>query len=121
MAIAITIAMAIMAVAASAYLLLVHRDATTRFNGAAIVAAARAYTRDLNSRNLPVPASVSLDDLVSLHFLKATDVAAFRGMKASVTLTSKENGLKTVLMRVKLPDGGDIVLLGDGSVQQTAP
>jgi hypothetical protein len=89
-----------------------------RFNGAAIVAAARAYTRDLQVRKQPMPKSVTLEELVALHFLKPEEIEAFRGLKATIMLTSRQAARKAVLMRVHFPDGGEIKLLGDGSVQQ---
>jgi hypothetical protein len=92
----------------------------TTFNGAAIVDAARAYTHDLQARKQPVPASISLEDLAALHFLKPQDIEAFRGMKAIVSLTGDPNDPNSVLMRVHSPDGSDVVLLADGSVQEVA-
>jgi hypothetical protein len=72
----------------------------------------------LQARKQPVPKSVTLEDLVERHFLKPEEIAAFRGMNATVTLTSTKSSPQTVLMRVHLPEGGDVVLLADGSVQQ---
>ncbi len=45
MTIAVVTALAIMAAGALVYLSAVSKETTTRFNGAAIVAAARSYTR----------------------------------------------------------------------------
>jgi hypothetical protein len=121
MTIAITGAVGIMVAAGLVYLLVVSKDTAGRFNGAAIVAAARAYTKDLEARRQPIPPSVTLDELVASHFLKPEDAAAFRGLKATVMLTSADRGPKAQLMRVRLPDGSEVVLLGDGTVQvQTA-
>jgi hypothetical protein len=119
MTIAITGALGILVAAGLVYLLVVSKDTDVRFNGAAIVAAARAYTKDLEVRRQPIPSSVTLDELVASHFLKSEDVAAFRGLKATVMLTSANRGPKAELMRVRLPDGSQVVLLGDGSVQET--
>jgi hypothetical protein len=121
MTIAVSVVVAIMIAAALVYVFLVSKEAPAKFNGAAIVAAARSYTRDLKARKEPVPGTVTLDELVSLHFLKQEDVAVFSGLKATVTLTSSEAGPQTVLMRVHFPEGGDVALMSDGSVQQTAP
>jgi hypothetical protein len=118
MTIAIAAAVAIMVAAGLVYLLVVSKDTGGRFNGAAIVAAARSYTQDLRARKQPIPQSVSLDELVASHFLKPDDVAAFRGLKATVMLTTDDRGLKAELMRVHLADGGEIVLLADGTVQE---
>jgi hypothetical protein len=110
--------LAVMVAAGLVYLLVVSKEPSARFNGAAIVAAARAYTQDLQVRKQPIPQSVSLDELVAGHFLKPEDVAVFRGAKATVMLTSEDHGPKAELMRVRLPDGGEVVLLGDGSVRE---
>jgi len=118
MTIAIAAVVAIMVAATLVYVFLVSKETSAKFNGAAIVAAARAYTRDLQARKQPVPKSVSLEELAALHFLKPEEIAPFRGMNATITLTSTESAPQTVLMRVHFPDGGDILLLGNGSVQQ---
>lgn len=118
MTIAIGAIVAIMVAAGLVYVFLVSKESSAKFNGAAIVAAARAYTRDLQARKQPVPKSVTLEDLAAGHFLKPEEIAVFRGMNATVTLTSTESAPQTVLMRVHFPDGADILLLADGSVQQ---
>jgi hypothetical protein len=120
MTIAIAAAVAIMVVAGLLYLFLTSKDTTARFNGAALVAAARAYTRDLQVRKQPIPQSITLEELVALHFLQPGEIEAFRGLKATIVLTADGSGPQAVLMQVRLPDGGEIKLLGDGSVQQGA-
>jgi hypothetical protein len=120
MSIAIGAAVAFMALAAVVYFLVVSKGPAATFNGAAIVAAARAYTHDLQSRKQPVPASVSLEDLAAQHFLKPEEIEAFRGAKAVVALTGDARDPRSVIMRVHFPDGGDFVLLADGSVQEVA-
>ncbi len=120
MAIALVCAVAFMAVAGLVYVVMGAKDTSGRFNGAALVAAARAYTRDLQARKQPIPKTVTLEELVALHFLQPGDIEAFRGLKATIMLTSDGSGPQSVLMRVRLPDGGEIVLLSDGSVQQVA-
>jgi hypothetical protein len=120
MTIAIVAAVAMMLAAGLVYLLVASKDTSVRFNGAALVAAARAYTRDLQVRKQPIPQSVTLEELVALHFLQPGEIEAFHGLKATIVLTATESGPRAVLMRVSLPDGGEIRLLGDGSVQQAA-
>jgi len=120
MTIAIAAAVAFMVAGGLVYVFLVSKEPGAKFKGAAIVAAARAYTRDLQARKEPMPKSVTLEDLVAHHFLKPEEIAAFRGLNATIMLTSKESNAQTVLMQVHFPDGGDILLLGDGSVQQVA-
>jgi hypothetical protein len=120
MTIAIAAAVAIMVAAGLVYVFLVSKEPSAKFNGAAIVAAARAYTRDLQVRKQPIPKSVTLEDLAASHFLKPEEIAAFRGLNATIMLTSTQSNPQTVLMRVHFPDGGEILLLGDGSVQQVS-
>src|ERR1700733_5442733 len=111
MTIAIAAALAIMVAAGLVYVFLVSKETSAKFNGAAIVAAARAYTHDLRDRKEPIPKSVTLEELAERHFLKPEAISAFRGLNATVMLTSQESTAHTVLMRVHFPDGGDIVLL----------
>ena len=120
MTIAIAAAVAIMVAAGLVYLFLASKETSSRFNGAAIVAAARDYTRDLQSRKQPVPKSVALDELVALHFLKPGEIEAFHGLKATVMLAGEDRGPQTVVMRVHFPDGPDVVLQADGTVHQVA-
>ena len=120
MAIAIGTAVAIMVAAGLAYYFLGSKEPSAKFNGAAIVAAARDYTRDVRLRKEPVPKSVTLEELVALHYLKPEQGEAFRGLKATIMLSTEDRGPKAVVMRVVMPDGGEFKLLSDGSVQEGA-
>ncbi len=120
MTIAIGSGVAILVAAGLVYVFLIAKEPAAKFNGAAIVAAARAYTRDLQVRKQPVPKSVTLEDLAAAHFLKPEEIAVFHGATAAVMLTTTENGPQTVIMRVQFADGTKIELLADGSVQQFA-
>jgi hypothetical protein len=121
MAIAVAAAVAIMLVAAVLYVFVLPGGGGGKFNGALIVEAARAYSRDLRLRQQPVPKSVALKELVAQHYLKPEDVAAFRGMDATLLLTTDQPGPKAVVMRVRLADGTQVVLLTDGTVQELPP
>lgn len=90
-----------------------------KVNGLHIVAAAQAYTQALRATKQPIPPSVQLDQLVMRGFLKSEDAAAFHGLDAAVLLVGPDLGPKTVLMRVRFPDGTGLMLLADGSVQET--
>jgi len=94
--------------------------ATEKVSGIRIVTAARAYTHALEAAKKPIPTSVQLEELVSRGLLKASDAAAFHGLDAAVLLAGPDLGPKTVLMRVRLPDGTGLELLADGTVQQKA-
>jgi len=120
MTIAVAVAVAIMVAAGLVYLSLASKDTGAKFNGAAIVAAARDYTRDLQARKQPIPKSVTLEELVALHFLQPGQIEAFRGLKGTIMLTADASNPQGVLMRVRMPNGGEFVLLNDGSTQQVA-
>jgi len=118
MTIAVAVAVAIMVVAGLVYLSMSSKDTSGKFNGAALVAAAHAYTHDLQVRKQPIPPSVTLEELVALHFLQPGEIEAFRGTKATIFLTADAGNPQGVLMRVRMPDGSEFVLLNDGSTQQ---
>ncbi|HZM01888.1 MAG TPA: hypothetical protein VFC44_02595 [Candidatus Saccharimonadales bacterium] len=87
-------------------------------NGPKIVAAAQAYTRALRAQHLPVPLTVSLQDLIDRGFLQAKDAGLFQGMDAVITLVAQNDGPQTPLIRVHMSDGTDLLLMGDGSTEQ---
>ena len=120
MTIAIAAALGIMVAAGLLYVYVVPNGAGAKVDGAAIVAAAHAYTADLRARAQPIPHSIPLEQLVKLRYLKPEQIAAFHGLEATLSLTAEQPGPRTVLMRVHMPDGTDIVLLNDGSVQDLA-
>jgi len=120
MIIAVAAALAIMVVAGLLYVYVVSSGAGGKVDGPAIVAAAHAYTADLRARGQPVPHSILLEQLVTLHYLKPDQIAAFHGLEATLSLTTDDRYPQAVLMRVHMPDGTDLVLLGDGSAQQVA-
>jgi hypothetical protein len=100
------------------YLYVVSNGARPKVNGAAIVVAAHAYTVDLRAARQPIPKSVPLQQLATLGYLKPEQIAAFRGLEATLSLTGDERNPKTELMRVHMPDNTDIVLLNDGTAMQ---
>ena len=120
MSIAIAAVVAIMVAAALVYYFSASRETSGRFNGAAIVAAARDYTRDVKLHKQSVPKSVALEDLVALHYLKPEQAEVFHGLKATIELSTSDRSSKAVVMRVLMPDGGEFRLLSDGSVQEAA-
>jgi hypothetical protein len=121
MTIAIAAALAIMLAAGLLYVYVVPSGAGARVDGPAIIAAAHAYTSDLRVRAQPVPKSIPLQQLVALGYLKPGQIAAFRGLDATLSLTADNRAPQVVLMRVHMPDGTDLVLLSDGSAQEVAP
>ncbi len=86
-------------------------------NGLKIIAAARTYTQTLRQRHAPVPHAVPLQTLIDQGLLQPADVGSLQGMDANIFLTARD-GDPTVLMRVRMADGSDFVLLADGSTQE---
>jgi hypothetical protein len=82
-----------------------------------VLAAANAYSISLKNQGLWVPASVTLQELGMRGFLQPSDVAGFEGMQVTISLRPDESQPQDALMRVRLPDGQEVVALGDGSVQ----
>jgi hypothetical protein len=115
---ATVIAMAIVS-GSMAYLVFSARNPGT-VNGLRIVTAAKKYTASLQAQGLPIPASVSLEELISRKLLTESDVSGFAGITVTVNLATNESEARPqdVLIRARLPDGHDIVALADGSVQQ---
>lgn len=83
-----------------------------------LMGAITAYCDRQRERGLPVPAEITIDELVAQGFISSNDVSAFAGMKATLTLNADPKNLQQALMRVNLPDGTEISVLNDGSVQQ---
>lgn len=118
MALAVGVGVAIMAVGAVIYLAIPDSAPPPKIDGLKITGAAIAYTRGYIARKQPLPKAVSLNELVAQGFLKPTDVAAFQGMDATLSLVSDASNPQYVLMRVRMPDGSDFELLADGSTKQ---
>ncbi|MBI2925656.1 MAG: hypothetical protein HYY24_08125 [Verrucomicrobia bacterium] len=116
------IALAVAAVALIAAVSLVYilssRSRGERVNAEKIIAAIQAYARDLKASGATVPASVSLQELIARGLLKADDVSGFRGLEVTVSLTADETRPQEILLRARLPDGHEVAVLADGSVQQ---
>jgi len=113
------------AVAVLAGLILIGAGAYTFFgmgdnkpvDGMKIISAAHNYTRFLIQNQQPIPQAVSLQVLVDKGFLQPADIGPFQGLKAAIALTKRGSG-PSVLMRVQMPDGMDLVLFEDGVTQK---
>ena len=110
--------LALLVVAASFFHFYTSTGDSGYVDGIKIVTATKAYADDLKARGLPLPAAVSLKELITRGFLAQADVSGFAGTEVTVSLASKETRPHDVLMRARLADGHEIVALGDGSVQQ---
>jgi len=99
--------------------LISHWQRSQTFKGLPRLAAAeQRYLRDHVSRGQPEPASVTLRDLVSNGYISTNDVRAFEGMEVIFYPTASNNDPQAILVRVRISDGSQVVMLADGSVQQ---
>jgi hypothetical protein len=83
-----------------------------------LLSAMKAYSQNQTNRGLPLPQSVSLDDLVSHGYISSNSVRAFEGMETRVWFGVSETEPQKVLMSARQPDGRVIATLADASVQQ---
>ena len=83
-----------------------------------LIAAVRAFSQDRVKKGEALPDSLPLQELVKGNFITAEDVRAFDGMEVTFHLTTDTTDPKAVLIRARLPDGSQMVMLGDGTVQQ---
>ena len=83
-------------------------------------AAIQTYAAGLKGQGLPVPASVSVKELITRGLLTEADVSGFAGIEVTVSLSpDDEIGVQDVWVRARLPDGHELAVLGDGSVQDS--
>ncbi len=81
-----------------------------------ILPAGRAYAKLLKTEGAPIPAFVNVRELVARGLLGQDNVRGFAGMEVSVCTSAVDDGSREVLIRVRQPDGAELVLLADGSV-----
>jgi hypothetical protein len=111
----------LVAVAALASWLLVshweHSEQTFRILPKLAVAE-QSYVHDHVSRGQPLPASLTLRDLVSSGYISADEIRSLG--EADVTFYPTVTGADpaAILVRMRLPDGGQIAAFTDGSVAQ---
>jgi hypothetical protein len=89
---------------------------TTKFHAKKISAAIRAYSEEMKAKDLNLPASIPLQELIVKGFLKHKDVSAWDGWNATVLLTTNEITPQTALMNVQDKDGNQETLVADGSM-----
>ena len=86
-----------------------------------LISAMKIFSRELTARGQPLPACVSLRELVHGGYISASDVRAFDGMEVTVFLIAHETRPQNILMHVRMPDGSMAALMADGSVQSLPP
>ena len=79
--------------------------------------AVESYSRDYVSRGQRLPSSVTFRDLVNGGYISTREVRAFNGMKVTMYPTVSTDP-RTVLVRVRMPDGVLYVTRADGSTRQ---
>lgn len=118
--IAIAGLLVVVAVLASVALISHWQHSKTFKNLPKIVLAAQSYSRDKVAHGQPLPAYVSLRDLVASRYVSTEDVREFGGMDVTVYPRTNDTDPQAILIRVRMPDGTQIVAMGDGSIQQLA-
>lgn len=85
----------------------------------AVMAAAKAYGEQQEARGLPVPESITLQELAEEGLIPESVSRSFAGLEVTVSLRGEEGTpFLGPLMRVRFADGHEVVALNDGSVQQ---
>ena len=84
-----------------------------------LAVAEQCYVRNHVSQGQPLPAFVTLQDLVSGGYISADDIRSLKG--SDITFYPQANGdsePQAILIRVRMPDGRQIAAFADGSVAQ---
>lgn len=110
----------VLAVSVAGLILLASKPATPpgNINLPKLMEAVSAYREHLTRTGAPVPSEVSLDRLIAQGLLTSDDVSAFAGLQVTVPLATDPKNLQQVLMRVRMPDGQEIIAMNDGSGRQ---
>jgi hypothetical protein len=87
-------------------------------NAGKLLQATRSYVHLLAGKEQSLPDSVTVKDLITQGLLAEADVPGFHGMDVSLKLSADDIQPHEVLVRARYADGDEIVVLGDGSVQQ---
>lgn len=115
----LAVGLGLLAVGSAAYLIL--NAPRGQVNAANIFMAVHQYTLQMQMQGQPAPDSVKLKELLARGLLKESDVSAFAGLDVTVFLNANVHNPQSVLMSARLADGGELVLLTDGSVQSRKP
>ena len=83
-----------------------------------LVAAIKSYSLDHTSHGQPLPASLTLQDLVNGGYIDTNDSIGLDGANTRFYPIAKERDPKAILVQMRMSDGRQIVLLADGSIQQ---
>lgn len=111
-----TILGGVVVVAVIAVLVLVPRAPQGQVDARRLFEAIQGYTQQARASGTPVPATVSLQELLTRGLLQPQDVSGFDGMEVIVSLKADPTDPDAVLMEARAPDGYRIVLRVDGRV-----
>jgi len=82
--------------------------------------AVKRYSHDQTWRGRTLPATVTAQDLVEGGYLSGADAHDVADKNITFYPTTDETNPAAILVRVKMPDGSQVVALADGSVQTLA-
>jgi hypothetical protein len=85
-----------------------------------VVAAVQAFVRSRKAGSNTVPATVTFDELVSGGYLRTNEVAAFAGKEVVDVASGRTFFMappETILIRVRMANGPDIILRTDGTIE----
>ena len=91
------------------------QKATVLVDGAPVVEAVRAFCVDRTAKGLPLPASVSLGQLLDAGFISSKFAQASGMDGLQVWLNADETRAGSILCSVQMPNGMVAVGLADGS------
>jgi hypothetical protein len=91
------------------------------FNAAKLIPALQTFARDRVAQGQGLPPTVSLSDLVVGGYLSYNDVSVFRGADVTFYPGVDLKSPKSILARARMPDGTEVVMLADGTLQGPAP
>jgi len=87
-----------------------------------LTTAVEAFISNRQASGTARPSTVSLAELVSGGYLPTNEVATFAGKEVFVSLgIVAPSEPEAVLIRVRMTNGRDVVVMGDGSVQVMPP
>lgn len=95
-----------------------HPSHPGTYEYAAVLKAAAQYGQQLKAQGLPIPDSVSLEELGTKGPLAPSVARSFEGLRVTVSLKPAAAGPQDTLMSVVFPDGKELAALGDGSIQE---
>jgi len=89
-----------------------------KIDGLQFISALMAYTGDLKQQGKPVPAVVTLRDLVAGGYITPAETGIFSNLDVSFSTRADDTNPQAPLVWVKTPDGTYTTTMADGSVEQ---